>query len=254
MKKVAIITGSSGKIGGEIACQLAKQGMDLILIDKCYPPDSFLVNGCIDTSSIDITHIIEDLGDPLCFGRISKKIREKYYSVDYIINNAAFYDDIPGWGVPFELESFAAWQKVLAVNLMAPFFLVQHCYPFLRESKAPSVINISSIYGIAAPDWSLYSGTDMTNPASYAASKGGLIQLTKWLSTSLAPHIRVNSISPGGILRGQPQSFLEKYLEKTPLKRMGVELDVAHAVSYLISDASSYMTGHNLVIDGGWTV
>ena len=93
----------------------------------------------------------------------------------------------------------------------------------------------------------------MANPAAYAASKGGLVQLTRWLSTSLAPCIRVNTISPGGVFRNQPESFVKKYESRTPLRRMATEDDLKGIVAYLASDLSLYTTGQNIVVDGGWT-
>jgi len=93
----------------------------------------------------------------------------------------------------------------------------------------------------------------MGNPAAYAASKGGLLQLTRWLATVLAPDIRVNAISPGGIWHNQPESFLEKYVMLTPLRRMATEEDLKGAIAYLAGDLSTYVTGHNLIVDGGWT-
>ena len=95
---------------------------------------------------------------------------------------------------------------------------------------------------------------DYTSPAAYAASKGGLIQLTRYLSTYLAPDIRVNAISPGGIYRNQCESFVEKYVAQTPLKRMGTEEDIKGAALFLASELSAYITGQNIIVDGGWSV
>ena len=113
--------------------------------------------------------------------------------------------------------------------------------------------NIGSIYGDLGPDWRIYEGTQLANPAAYSASKGGLIQLTRWLATTIAPKIRVNTISPGGIYRGQPKDFVERYASKTPLGRMATEDDIRGAIGYLSSDLSRYVTGQNLKIDGGWS-
>ena len=93
----------------------------------------------------------------------------------------------------------------------------------------------------------------MGNPAAYGAAKGGLLQLTRWLATILAPKIRVNAVTPGGIQRGQPEEFMRRYVENTPLGRMGTEEDIKGAVAYLAGDLSAYVTGQNLIIDGGWT-
>ena len=139
------------------------------------------------------------------------------------------------------------------MNLTAPFVLVQACAGALAASGQGSVINISSIYGVVGPDMSLYTGTSMANPASYGASKGGLIQLTRWMATVMAPDVRVNAISPGGVWRGQPEAFHSRYVARTPLGRMANEEDLKGAAAFLSSDLSAYVTGHNLIVDGGWT-
>ena len=114
-------------------------------------------------------------------------------------------------------------------------------------------MNVASIYGLVGPDWRLYEGTEIGNPAAYSASKGGLLQLTRWLATTLAPDVRVNSITPGGVFRDTPEPFLSRYLSRTPLGRMATEEDFKGAIAYLASDLSAYVTGQNLVVDGGWT-
>jgi len=140
------------------------------------------------------------------------------------------------------------------VNLTAAFHLCQGLAPLLSYSCRGSIINIASIYGEYGPDWALYEGTTLSNPAAYGASKGGLLQLTRWLATTMAPHVRVNAISPGGISRGQPKTFVDKYEKRTPLRRMATENDFSGAVAFLASDMSAYVTGQNLSIDGGWGV
>ena len=140
------------------------------------------------------------------------------------------------------------------MNLTAPFILTQAFNSLLHNSDSPSVINIGSIYGILGPNLSLYENTKMGNPAAYSASKGGLTQLTKWLATVLAPKVRVNIISPGGIERKQPESFLNKYIDKTPLRRLAKEEDLKGALVYLSTDLSAYVTGQNIIVDGGFSV
>jgi NAD(P)-dependent dehydrogenase (short-subunit alcohol dehydrogenase family) len=103
------------------------------------------------------------------------------------------------------------------------------------------------------PDFQLYEGTPLANPAAYGVSKAGLLQLVRYLATALAPGVRVNAISPGGVERGQPEVFQARYRERTPLGRLASEEDLKGAIAYLASDLSSYVTGHNLVVDGGWT-
>jgi NAD(P)-dependent dehydrogenase (short-subunit alcohol dehydrogenase family) len=176
--------------------------------------------------------------------------------LDILINNAAFVgsSDLQGWTTSFEEQSVETWRQALEVNLTAVFDLSKGLAPILKRSPGGSVVNIASIYGSQGPDPSLYEGTSMGNPAAYATSKGGLLQLTRWMATMLAPGVRVNAISPGGVLRDQPDVFVRRYSSRTPLGRMATEDDLRGAVAYLASDLSRYVTGQNLAVDGGWCV
>jgi NAD(P)-dependent dehydrogenase (short-subunit alcohol dehydrogenase family) len=162
--------------------------------------------------------------------------------------------NLQGWSTPFEEQSIETWRRAFEVNLTAAFHLCQLFAPQLRTSSNGTIINISSIYGGIGPDWGLYEGTLMGNPAAYSVSKGGLLQLTRWLSTTMAPLVRVNTISPGGIYRNQPDAFVKRYKSKTPLKRMATEDDFRGAIAYLATNMSRYVTGQNIIVDGGWGV
>ena len=141
----------------------------------------------------------------------------------------------------------------MRVNVTSAFVMVQEAREALVTSGCGSVVFVSSIYGVVGPDMRLYEGTELANPAGYGASKAGLIQLARHLGMILAPRVRVNAITPGGIWRDQPEVFTNRYCERTPLGRMASEEDVKGAIAYLTSDLSSYVSGHNLVVDGGWT-
>jgi NAD(P)-dependent dehydrogenase (short-subunit alcohol dehydrogenase family) len=175
--------------------------------------------------------------------------------LDILIHCAAFVGttNFPGWGVPFQQQSLTAWDAALRVNLSAAFILAQESHQALETSKHGSIIFVSSIYGMVGPDMSLYEGTAMTNPAGYGASKGALLQLARYLATVFAPEVRVNAITPGGVWRSQPEIFVNRYEKRTPMGRMGTEEDFKGAVAYLASDLSAYVTGQNLIVDGGWT-
>lgn len=253
-KSYALITGGAGHIGSEVCRKLASKNVNIAIVDKNKQGAETLVNQLKTEFGVEAIFIDVNIIEPASFDVILETIQNKFGGLDYLINNAAFYDDIPGWGVPFEKEGYDAWMKVLQVNLMAPFFLVQKLAPLLKKSPMASVVNVSSIYGVVGPDHSIYEGLDMTNPAAYSASKSGLIGITKWLSTVLAPAIRVNVVTPGGLSRGQNDIFVKRYETKTPLKRMANENDVANSICFLLSNESSYITGLNLIVDGGWTV
>ena len=161
---------------------------------------------------------------------------------------------MPGWSVPFERQTVEAWDAAMRVNVTSAFVMVQEAQKALAASGHGSVVFVASTYGVVAPDFRLYEGTAMANPAAYGASKGGVLQLMRYFATLLAPRVRVNAISPGGVWRNQPEAFHQRYVSRTPLARMATEEDLKGAVAYLASDLSAYVTGHNVVVDGGWTV
>ena len=175
--------------------------------------------------------------------------------LDVIVDTAAYAapPTETGWMAPFGDQSLTAFDAALRVNVTKAFVLVQEGAGALKASGRGAVVLFSSIYGMVGPDHRLYEGLPMGNAAGYAASKGGLLQLVRYLATTLAPHVRVNAISPGGVWRSQPDAFHQRYVSRTPLGRMAIEEDVKGAVAFLASDQSAYVTGHNLVVDGGWT-
>jgi NAD(P)-dependent dehydrogenase (short-subunit alcohol dehydrogenase family) len=117
-----------------------------------------------------------------------------------------------------------------------------------------SIVNIASIYGVVGADFSIYEGTSMTMPAAYSAIKAALINLTRYVSSYYGPQqVRVNAVSPGGIFDNQTETFVNNYCKKVPLRRLGTPEEIAPSVAFLLSDDSKYITGHNIIVDGGWT-
>lgn len=251
----ALITGAAGGLGRVMVHTLAELGADVVLLDRSDTPLAELAAEVKIDWAVEVAVRYCDLESQVeRDALIAELLREG--QLDILINNAAFVgtSGLQGWGVPFEQQSIETWRRALEVNLTAAFHLCQGLAQLLCASGRGSIVNIGSIYGEYGPDWSLYAGTAMANPAAYCASKGGLLQLTRWLATTLAPAVRVNAISPGGIARGQAQAFVERYEARTPLGRMATEDDFRGAVAFLASDMSAYMTGQNLLIDGGWGV
>jgi NAD(P)-dependent dehydrogenase (short-subunit alcohol dehydrogenase family) len=253
IQRVAAITGGAGHLGRAFAHKLARRGVSIVLLDKNAVAGAALVTELQTQYGGRYCFIEADLMNPECFATCRDQIQQALGQLDYLVNNAAFYDDTPGWGVSFAQEGYEAWLKVMRVNLLAPFFLVQALHPLLEQSDDASVVNVGSIYNVVGPDHGLYEGTSMTNPAAYSASKGGLLSITRWLATVLAPKVRVNMVSPGGIERGQNAEFVQRYNKRTPLGRMATEDDVAGMVSLLLSPDGAYITGQHMLIDGGWT-
>jgi len=253
--RTALITGGAGFIGRAMVEALAELGATIVVLDR-----NIEVIRCV-TESVSRSHGVKaygievDLEDSDAVKRVPQELEKYGGKLDILINNAAFCgtSSLEGWVVPLEEQSIETWRRALEVNLTAAFGLTQACTSFLRHSSHASVINVSSIYGVLGPDMTIYEGTEMGNPAAYAASKGGLIQLTRWSATTLGPDVRVNAISPGGLERGQPEIFQDRYVSRTPLKRMGSEEDFKGIAAFLASDLSAYITGQNLLVDGGWS-
>ena len=241
--KHIVLTGSEGLIGKAIMKELKKKNMiisiDLLKIQK----------------QKNVDHYICDLEDRKDRDLVSKKIIKKYKKIDILINCAgAVSDFLPTNITDIKKQNSKIWDKFIEINLTSIFDLTCKFKTNLERSNNPSIINLSSIYATSYPDWEMYKNTKVPSIVSYSVSKGGLLNLTKWLATYLAPKIRVNAISPGGIKRNQSKAFIQKYIKKTPMKRMCRTMDVVNCIKFLSSEDSSYITGQNIIIDGGISI
>ena len=251
-----LITGSSGFLGKTISKTLLNSNKNLFISDL---NEKKLTNLKYSLSKKFKKKIISfpcDLEDINSRNNLIKYIKEKKININCLINNAAFVgtSNLSGWNETFEKQSIDTWVRCMEVNLNSVFHISQALAPILKKNKNANIVNIGSIYGFLAPDKNLYKDTDINNPAAYSVSKSGIIYLTKWLASYLAPKIRVNCISPGGIFRNQDKLFVKKYIQSTPLKRMATEEDFIGVIKFLTSDASNYITGQNIIVDGGKSI
>jgi NAD(P)-dependent dehydrogenase (short-subunit alcohol dehydrogenase family) len=252
----AFVTGGAGHVGFAILETLVELGATVAVSDldasQC-AQRAELLNARRAGSAVPAAC---DLADENATRSALRQVVADCGGIEILVHCAAFVGttDYPGWAVPFEQQTADAWRRAMEINLTSAFVLAQEAQTPLRASGNGSIILIGSIYGLIGPDMRLYADTSMANPAAYGASKGGLLQLTRYLATVLAPSVRVNAISPGGIQRNQPDVFRARYERRTPLGRMGSEEDLKGAIAYLASDLSAYVTGQHLVVDGGWTV
>ncbi len=253
--RAALITGGAGYLGRAFGAALAELGASVALADRRGDAAHAAAADIAATYGVKAVGFGIDLAREDELAALPGRVAEACGGLDILINNAGFVgtDKLTGWCVPFEQQSAATWRAAVEVNMTAPFFLAQAALPWLRAEKRGSVVNIGSIYAFLGPDMRLYDGTAMGNAAAYGVAKGGLIQATRWLSTVLAPDVRVNCLSPGGIWRSQPESFVAAYEQRTPMGRMASEEDMVGGVVYLASDLSRYVTGQHLAIDGGWS-
>ena len=253
--RIAVVTGGAGHIGRAACAALAELGAAVCVLDRDLAACTEVAADLAKDWNVESRALAVDLASEQQVRETPARVVDDLGRLDIVVHCAAFVgtSELPGWAEDFSQQTGDAWRAALELNLTAPFLLTQAAAPFLAEHGTGSVVNVSSIYGVIGPDWSLYEDTPMKNPAAYGASKGGLIQLTRYLATTLGPQIRVNTVSPGGIERGQPDVFQTRYVARTPLQRMGREEDLKGAIAYLASDLSAWVTGQNLIVDGGWT-
>ena len=239
-KKIIIVTGGNGLIGKSI-------------IKKLLIADAIAINFDInqDTSE-DLSNVNCDITNYESINNAIDLVIHKYGKIDGLVNNA--YPRSKDWGNKFENIEYNSWKLNVDMQLNSYFYITQQVSKYMVFNKSGSIINIASIYGVVGPDFTVYENTNMTMPAAYSAIKGGIINFTRYLASYLGcSNIRVNTISPGGIFDNQPVHFIENYNKKVPLRRMGLPDDISPSIIFLLSDESSYITGHNLIIDGGWT-
>jgi NAD(P)-dependent dehydrogenase (short-subunit alcohol dehydrogenase family) len=204
-----------------------------------------------------------DVTDPSAVRGLATRLRDEIGVPSVLVNNAAMNDMVESPTSEadesrFENYPFDLFRKVMDVNVGGMFLCCQLLGGLMAEHGDGSIINIASTYGVVAPDQRIYRTPDGDQPfyksAAYPVSKGAVVMLTRFLATYWAErNVRVNALSPGGVENGQPAHFIENYASRTPLGRMAASTDYMGALVFLASAASSYMTGQNLVVDGGWT-
>lgn len=239
--KIVVVTGGEGLLGREIVADVRRRGGCSISADVTFSTD--LSNNLIYMDVTDDNSI--ELG--------IKELLRRYGRIDGWVNNA--YPRTSDWGLKFEDIPPDSWRANVEMQLNSYFVCSQKVLKVMTELGKGAVVNIASIYGIVGNDFSLYQEYGGTSPAAYSAIKGGVINFTRYLASYYGPKgIRVNCVSPGGIVNSQHESFIKRYEAKVPLRRMARPEDISPAVSFLLSDDSSYVTGHNFVVDGGWTI
>ncbi len=237
--KVGIITGGNGRLGQTFAAALHNQNRIYLfdIHDKCV------------MQSENVFYYQLDITDKEAVRRAVENILKKDNRIDFLVNNAALQITNP-----FEKMTIDDFRKSIDVNLNAAYICIKMVSESMILQKKGNIVNVGSIYGINIANPDIYGNSGLNSPDAYAASKAGLIHLTKYLAVNLAKYkIRVNAISPAGVFNNQPQEFMEKYLPKIPMNRMLNREELIGPLLFLLSDASSYVTGHNLVVDGGFS-
>jgi NAD(P)-dependent dehydrogenase (short-subunit alcohol dehydrogenase family) len=249
--ETALITGGTGKLGYQMATALAEAGATIVIASRDRHSCEKAAKSIEEETGARTMALQMDVTNA---GQVSSGIttvKEKLGRIDILVNNAGIAKK-----ALLDTAKLEDWRAVIETNLTSVFLCSQTVARLMIERKKGKIINIASIYGIVGVDYRLYEESPDMVPGSvpYTASKGGVINLTRDMAVYLAPHnIQVNAISPGGFKADQAESFIERYCYRTPLGRMGGENDLKGAIVLLASKASDYITGHNLVVDGGWT-
>lgn len=257
--EIVLITGASGQLGGEYARAFLKRGSRVVGLDvrpssgsdalAAQYPETYLFCASDVTNKASLQEVLD-------------KVVDAFGTPTVLVNNAAIDSPPsapPEENGPFEDYPEASWDKVVDVNLKGVYLCCQVFGAAMAKAGKGSIINIASIYGVLSPDQSLYEyrrqrGEVFFKPVAYSASKSGILNLTRYLAVYWAQKgVRVNSLTIAGVFNNQEQAFLDAYCGRIPVRRMANIDEYNGSVLFLASEASRYMTGSNLVIDGGWT-
>jgi len=260
--KVVAITGGMGQLGRQFAQALLHRGAAVALLDLGGPLARAAELLGASAMSARLLCVESDVTSRSSLEAALGEVVRRFGAPDGLVNAAAI-DAPPGASAtenpPFEDYSEAAWERVMDVNVKGVFLSCQVFGGAMAAAGSGAIVNISSIYGLVSPDQRLYEyrrqrGEDFHKPASYSVSKSALLNLTRYLATYWGGRgVRVNTVTFGGVYNGQDEAFVKAYSDRTPMARMARADEYDGAVVFLLSEASSYMTGANLIIDGGWT-
>ena len=258
---VAVVTGAGGILGSRICKGLLEFGAKIAVVDIDLEASQSVAAELNKIRASSAISVQCDVSNATSVGQMTSRVVDVFGGIDVLVNNAASKsDDMNAFFAPFEEYSLEQWRKVMSVNIDGMFLVAQSVgMQMIKQGRGGSIIQTSSIYGLSAPDQRIYEGSSylgrqINTPAVYTASKAAVIGLTNHLATYWAEKgIRVNTITPGGMESGQNEEFKRNYSKRVPMNRMGTPDEIVGAVIYLASAASSYVTGQNIVIDGGLT-
>ena len=254
--KVVILTGAAGRLGRHHCQVLSEVGANVVLFDLDVEECERLAEDLAKKHGTNPMGLGVDISKkPEVFSAVDTVVKI-YGKIDVLINNAVANQLTVFDGNLHEFEDFPleVWQANLDVNLTGAFLCCQAVGKQMVKQGGGVVLNIGSVYGVVACDQRIYGDSKINSSIAYASTKGGLINFTRYLASYWqGKNIRVNCLSPGGVFNNQTQEFVENYTHRTMLKRMATPDDLASALLYLVSDASQWVTGTNMIVDGGWT-
>lgn len=257
--KVAVVTGGAGILGRHFCAGLAESGAEVAVVDLQTEKACDLAHELSASFGVKSSGYGCDVSNPDSVKEMTARVIADFGEIHILHNNAAGKsDDLDAFFSPFEEYSLDQWRQIMAINLDGMFLVAQAIgKQMVTQGKGGSIIQTASIYGVMAPDHRIYEGSfylgrKINTPAVYTASKAAVIGLTKHLATYWAEKgIRVNTLTPGGTESGQNEEFKRRYSTRVPMGRMATPQEMVGALLYLVSDAASYVTGQNIIVDGG---
>jgi len=249
--KIALVTAGAGPLfGRSISTALAEAGATVITASRSKDAnDHFAVE--MRQLGHDVHGLTSDLEDLASIDALHAEVQSRFGRLDILVNSALARDGHAG---SFEEQTAETWEHAARGDFAGLFHHCQRAVEAMRKQRRGSIINIASIYGVVSNDPGLYRDTEMVQPPTYNFMKAGMINFTRYLACYYGKDgIRANCLSPGGYFNNQPAPFVERYCDRVPLGRMMGHEDLQGAVVFLASDASAYVTGANLMVDGGWT-
>lgn len=260
--KTAVVTGGCGIIGKQCCFGLAEVGANVAIVDVNLDLANELAKELVSNFGVKAIGFLCDVSNSASVSLMVDEVVDFFGEINILHNNAAAKsDDLNEFFAPFEDYKLDQWRKIMSINIDGMFLVAQAVgKQMIKQGKGGNIVQTSSIYGIMAPDHRIYNGSfylgrQINTPAVYAASKSAVVGLTKYLATYWADYgIRVNTISPGGVESGQNEEFNRLYSARVPLGRMALAQEMVGALIYLSSEASSYVTGQNIIVDGGLSI
>lgn len=256
--QVALVTGAAGILGSRYVHALASRGANVVIADVDKDRCLALAKDLPDPAAA--MAVAADVSDPESVEQMTRAVMNRFGRIDILLNNAVTKgDDLEALFAATVDYDLAVWRKIMSVNIDGQFIVARSVGRRMIEARRGSIINVSSIYGMVGPDQRIYEGsqylgTRINTPAVYSVSKAAVHGLTRHLATEWAEHgIRVNTLTPGGVESGQNDVFKASYSARTPMGRMAQADEMTGAVLFLATTASSYVTGQNIIVDGGWT-
>ncbi|QLH10223.1 SDR family oxidoreductase [Nitrosarchaeum sp. AC2] len=252
--RVVLLTGAGGLLGEQYADGLSQAGAHVILADINYSKVKLIEKTLKLKYNTKPFAVKFDITDKKSIKKMIDLILRKYSKIDVLINNAVDQGNAKLRTTDFIDLPQSSWDNAIKINLTGMFLCCQEVGKVMLKQKKGVIINISSTYGLVAPDQRIYGKSGQNSAIFYAATKSAVLNFTRYLASYWHNKgIRVNTLTPGGVEKGQDPEFIKKYSKKTMLGRMAKKNEYVGAIIFLASDASSYMTGSNLIIDGGWT-